>query len=357
MPSGRESKKSKRRIHRRKKASISIPSPRAQRTSLIVPNPEIIPSTAERVYLDPDVAYLLGMVTARGTIHVQGDVTRIIIEFPYRNLTAEGIKGTELVFDQNTAIRLALESARRRIAEVLGQEVDTDAMDGAATLSAVFTRRSIPLRNLDRLLNARTSYHEFEIHSSVFDSPVDVQREFMRGVADTCASPSPKDNYMNVAHRIVLQIQFGNWKLPIQLCRLLQTKLEVPVQNILWGHPNLRSPGGGHGWAKETRLRIFAEKFLPIGFYFDHKQRILEQLAGWNQKRSNQITKPCNPLIKRIRRGGKKPRHPDESDSRLPLEIRGRHFHGYFQVCLGLGCTQGKPGPQGEIFEGEDVES
>jgi len=296
------------------------------------------------------------MISVRGSIYVENDVTRIIIEFPYRNLTAEGIEGTELVFDQDTAIRIALDGVRKRIAEILGLDIEIETTDGQVTLKSIFTRHTLPLRNLERLLSGRTSYHEFEIHPSVFASPPDVQREFMRGVADTSASPSPKDNYMNVAHRIVLQIQFGNWKLPIQLCRLLQTKLGVPVHNILWGHPNLRSPRGGHGWAKETRLRIFAEEFLPIGFHFEHKQRILEQLARWNQEHSRQIPKPCNPRVKKIRRGSKKPRHQDESDQKLPVEICGRHFDGYFQVCQALGCTQGEQSPQSEMFTEEDAE-
>ncbi|MCL6481217.1 MAG: hypothetical protein K6U02_05780 [Firmicutes bacterium] len=32
-------------------------------------------------YLDPDVAYLLGLVTARGQFHVDGDIRRLIINF------------------------------------------------------------------------------------------------------------------------------------------------------------------------------------------------------------------------------------------------------------------------------------
>ena len=34
-------------------------------------------------YIDADVAYLLGLITARGKISEDSDVRRIIIEFPY----------------------------------------------------------------------------------------------------------------------------------------------------------------------------------------------------------------------------------------------------------------------------------
>ena len=43
-------------------------------------------------YIDPDVAYFIGLVTARGEISDSGKVKRISIEFPFRNLKVEGIK-------------------------------------------------------------------------------------------------------------------------------------------------------------------------------------------------------------------------------------------------------------------------
>jgi len=43
-------------------------------------------------YIDEDVAYFVGLITARGEISDQGGVKRISIEFPFRNLEVEGIK-------------------------------------------------------------------------------------------------------------------------------------------------------------------------------------------------------------------------------------------------------------------------
>lgn len=136
-----------------------------------------------------------------------------------------------------------------------------------------------------------------------------------------------------------------NWILPIQICRLLQTKLEVPVQHILWGHPNLRDSGNrGKSWAKEHRIRIFAEAFLPVGFHFDFKQQILQAMAGINAAQHHSAAHPCNPLARhRIK---KKARHKDEKSKDLPAALRGKHFNAYFQICKALGCEQGTPSDQ-----------
>jgi len=51
-------------------------------------------------YLDADVAYLLGLIVARGSLTEIGGVKRIVIEFPFRNLEAEGIEKKIVQKDQ-----------------------------------------------------------------------------------------------------------------------------------------------------------------------------------------------------------------------------------------------------------------
>ena len=53
-------------------------------------------------YIDADVAYLLGLITARGKISEIGGLKQISIEFPYQSLKVQGIQKT---FDINTSIR------------------------------------------------------------------------------------------------------------------------------------------------------------------------------------------------------------------------------------------------------------
>jgi len=205
-------------------------------------------------------------------------------------------------------------------------------------------------RNLTTLLATKASYEEFEPPHILSEAPREIQLEFARGFADASATPSHSD-YVQFGkrspkfQRIVLQVNHSNWLLPIQICRLLQVHLGVPVQHILWGHPNLRDPRNrGKQWAKEHRIRIYAEDFLPVGFHFPFKQKILEEMAERNRKWGGAPSRKCNPLGRhKIKR---KPKHKDEKAKSLPAPLRARHFNAYFEICQALGCRQGEPSDQ-----------
>lgn len=298
-------------------------------------------------YLDPDVAYLLGLIAARGRFHVEGDIRRLIIDFPFRLFQAKPPEGSKLRFSIPTVMRLCLDDARNRINELLEVNVSIVPAKYNNQLLAVFTKSTMAWRNLTTLFRDKSSYQEFEVPTVLFEAPRQIQLEFMRGFADAAATPTRSDHVQfgkssPKFHRTVLQVQHDNWKLPIQICRLLQGHLQVPVQHILWGHPNLRDPGRrGKQWAKEHRIRIYAEDFLPVGFHFGFKQQILEEMATRNRREGGAPSRPCNPLARHKIR--KKKKHKDEKSGRLPKELKRKHFDAYFQICQALGCTQGKP--------------
>jgi len=299
-------------------------------------------------YIDADVAYLVGMIVARGPFHQDGDVRRLVIQFPYRHDAMTPVPGSQINTDRETALRLSLDSIRARISELLEVNLRVERKAHEVSLYAVFPRETIGWRDLRFITGGKSKYLEFEVPQIIFDSDSDIQREFLRGIADTSSELSYSDRDQSQRQRIVIQVQFGNWILPIQLCKLLQEHLNVPVSNILWGHPNLRTPSGGSGWTKESRIRIFAEAFEPIGFYFEYKQRIFEEMVRFNKERGDPRPKVCNPKTKKLR--GRKPRHEDECSQRLPELLCRKHFNSYYKICRALGCKQGKKGPQRELF-------
>lgn len=299
-------------------------------------------------YIDTDVAYLVGMITARGTFHQDGDVRRLVIQFPYRHEAMTPVPGSEINVKREIALRLSLDSIRNRITELLEVDLRVQRKKHEISLSAIFPKETIGWRDLRFITGGKSSYVDFEVPEIMFDAGLDIQKEFLRGIADTSCEPSYADRGQGERQRIVIQVQFGNWILPVQLCKLLQENINIPVSNVLWGHPNLRAPKGGKSWAKETRIRIFAEAFEPIGFYFDYKQQIFEEMVRFNRERGYARPRECNPKTKKLR--GRKPRHEDECSERLPDELRGKHFNGYYKICKALGCRQGKKGPQRELF-------
>lgn len=301
-------------------------------------------------YIDEDVAYILGMVLMRGALVAKSPGGTLTIKFPHRLDTVRPPDGYDLQIDRSTALELSLHRLGDLMQEVLGVPVRVTAEQGQATVVAEFDRNTVAWRNINALCGHKRDYSEFELPEVVFECGRDIQLSVMRGIADCSADPSAKDNAWGGSQRIVLQFQHSNWVLPVQVCRLLQTKLGVRVQHVLWGHPNVRGPAGGGSWAKEHRLRILAEEFQPIGFQFEYKQRVLEALIDWNKNHPGTRPRFCNPKAKTSRQ--RKPKHPDETSETLPAQVR-RHFNSACAICKALGCSQGRRS-QMQLFEEDE---
>jgi len=289
-------------------------------------------------YLDSDVAYLLGMLVARGEISSSENVYRINIHFPKGNLIAEGQTRR---FDVDKEVSLGIEKIRERLVELLDADIRT--VDESETKDLVIrtTRRSMAWRNISMILNDQSSFPYFEIPQVFFDpnTPYEFKREFLRGYADVAGNIRLANRDQTGRHRVRLDILNypTNWKVPVQLCILLQNHLNVGVPSIIWGHPNL-----GREW-REHQLNVYAEDFLSLGFYFDYKQAALNELASINQARGGHGTSPC-PGQRLIGRGRRKPSHPEEHNStRLDPNLVGRHYTSYWQICRELGCPRRPP--------------
>lgn len=296
-------------------------------------------------YMDEDVAYLVGLILVRGTLVEEGDIRRLSIEFPYKSLEATGVSTS---VNQRGALLLAVNSIRDRVNELLDVDLKVEDLNNSVVLSSVFTKNSMAWRNLKLILGNRVSYAEFQLNPVFYEVETNIRKELVRGVADATGFIRPSNNYYG-RHRIYFEINNANWHLPIQMCKLLQ-EMSVGVQLIQWGHPNLREPERvdvdpeNSTWAREHQIKVFPEEFESVGFYAPHKQKILEEFIEYNKKEFSKKHEECNPLAKGIKNS--KPKHPCEGHEKIPEEIRGRHFDGYWQICQGLGCNQGKPSPQ-----------
>lgn len=295
-------------------------------------------------YLDEDVAYLLGLIIARGTfIEASGD-KRLIITFPFKNLEAIGI---EKSYAQRDSILLSFYKITRRLGELIGEPPEVVEQQNRIDLVFKFKTSSMVWRNLRFLTRNKTDHFEFEIPEEIFKAPKNIQKEFMRGYADVAGTARWANRDQRDRARIYLDVLNRNWKLPVQICHLLQDYLEVPVNTIAWGHPNVRDPnlrdynaGRTGSWAREHQIKIYAEAFEKIGFYIEHKQEILNELADYNKEHFKHPPKFCDPTKnKKLRL---KPSHPEENSDKLPEEIRGKHYDAYWQICCDLGCYRCK---------------
>ncbi len=284
-------------------------------------------------YLDGDVAYFMGLVIGRGTIMETPGQRKLCIEFPYTSLEVEGISSS---FDQQTAIRLGLSEIRERLLDLLDTDIAIVRKEGSVDFVIRFIRNSMIWRNILLMTNEATSYPYFEIPPVFFEEavPADWKREFVRGYADVAGNIREANRYVDGRHRVRLDVlnYSTNWQVPVQLCTLLQEQLNVPVQLITWGHPNL-----GRKF-REHQINIFAQPFLEIGFSFEYKQKILEEFAAWDTRNIKVSNYPACPGRRPVRKS--KPTDPDENNAeKLPAALVGHHYDAYWQICKALGCT------------------
>ena len=279
-------------------------------------------------YLDEDVAYLLGLLTGRGTISESNGATIMIIEFPYSYIQTDDISEKDKLIG-------SLNKIRNRIKEMTEASVDIEEGNSYASIKITFQRRDVLLRDIEYLFEGRRSYKDFLIPRQIFGTTTEIKKEYIKGFADVSGKVRRSNAYMGGIHRVYLDVLNDNWHLPVMICELLQLHLNIPVQTITWGHPNLRNKPTERWTKREHQIKVFAEDFESIGFYLTHKQKALSQLAAENRNKDHH-SKMCNPVGKKI--SGKNPTHPDENNPDLPDEIRGKHYNAYWQICRDLGC-------------------
>ncbi|WP_366924336.1 hypothetical protein MFMK1_001303 [Metallumcola ferriviriculae] len=278
-----------------------------------------------------DLAYLLGLTCGRGKLDYSKK--HLTIHFLYKSIKATGVTKT---FDQEDKLIIGLDPIVNKLIEFTGIPVKKLAFKNQIDILVPFGGNTHTWQNITHFFNYASDYTKFRIPSLFFQAPGSAKLNFLKGFADV-AGFIRKSNYdQSGRHRVYLEIMNSNWVLPIQICSLLQDPtLNIPVQNILWGHPNTRGKGN---WAKEHQVRIYAEYFEPVGFNILYKQEILEELAAINTARGNKVPKPCDPVNKSVTK--RKTIHPDEHSPKICSSIRGKHFDTYWQICCALGCKQ-----------------
>jgi len=259
-------------------------------------------------YIDTDLAYILGLIFGRGEFYEKGNERKIIIRFSFKK--EDLLNGKDLI-NVEESMTISLFKISERLRNTLGCNVIPEPYSKGSNLILSFHSNNIAWRILKEFTKNKFNHKEFEIHEYFNEFSIDILREFIIGFSDACGFIRKSNYDLNGRHRVYIQINNSNWILPIQICNILQEKLEVPVQLIQWGHPNMREPNKIDvkseytGWAREHQIKIFADNFLKIGFNFTFKQKLLEHLANVNIKNELVGEKLCNPKMKKVRGEGK----------------------------------------------------
>ncbi|HQZ98487.1 MAG TPA: hypothetical protein PLP21_19390 [Pyrinomonadaceae bacterium] len=280
-------------------------------------------------FLTPDISYLLGLITGHGEIQYNNDVKRIVIGFEYKSLESKAIAK---VFDQRLHIQTSLDPVVLRLQQI-GINVEKVA-DRRISIVLTWFKEDIAWLFIKFLINGtRFSFHDFLIPEPIFETTDTNKKEFLRGLADVTGFVRKSNAYRDGRHRVYIEVSNKNWFLPSQICQLTQS-LNVPIQYIGYGHPNMRG-GTGTSWAKEHQIKIFADDFEKIGFYISHKNEALAELSEFNKANFTRRQSLCTGVVGREKT---KVAHAHETHDKLPKELNGRHFNSYKEICKRLGC-------------------
>ncbi len=298
--------------------------------------------------LNPDIAYLLGMIVGKGQITRGNKETEIIISIPHKNLKIEG---------ENTqqSVKSSILDIVGRLKPLVGTDINWDTLNpNVAHITFSKPNGDYLVRTINTYLQNKTSWRDFRIPEEIFNDSNDIKKEFLRGLADVTAHIR-KSNvaWKDFEHRIYIEIM-TNWDSCVDIANLLKD-LYVPVQNIRWAHPNIVDPtlkfyNRGIRNYKEHQIKVWAEEFEKIGFNIEHKNTLLKKFADANRKNWKKFVSE-NPKLRNKRLSDihhrfywetkeikkKKQSHPDENHSSIHPKIRGKHFDSWRQIASELG--------------------
>jgi len=311
---------------------------------------------------NPEFAYLLGMITGKGTIIRNGATTEIRIEIPHKNLTIEGMNAQIYVQASITYIR-------QRLEPLIGTIISVTSIKNKTILSFDKYSQDFLIREINRHLKNLIYCKDFRISDEIFSAPSDIKKEFLRGLADVTAHIRSSNMAYGIPynHRVYIEIPV-NWFLAIDVANLLMD-LDIPVHTIDWGHPNIRDPelkdynrGRQNTWFREHQVKIFADEFEKVGFSIIHKRNALTQLADKNREEWDKYVNYKISISNTSSKRNKweqmlghietihhkyywktkeiekhKPYHPMENDPRIPSDIRGQHFNSWKDIANALG--------------------
>lgn len=281
------------------------------------------------------------MICGNGTVQKGENETKVSILIPHKKLQTDDFHDIRLY------IKASLNDICKIIEPLLITNVLTFQTNNSTVLSFSEPNRDPTIRKITKMLNNVSQKSEMRVPVEVFLASIEERKYFLKGFCDVTAYIRRSNYYFKkYQHRVYVEIP-KNWYMVIDIANLFKS-LDIPIQNIDWGHPNMRdgflkkyNSGNIDFWKKEHQIKIWANEFSKINFGILHKQEALEiytreLLQGLRSE--NKDENYTHKYYWQSREVGKKrPIHPGEQDLTLPIEIRGKHYESWKAIARDLG--------------------
>lgn len=296
--------------------------------------------------MNNEMAYLLGMITGNGEIQRGVNETTIVIEIPHKKLE------TEFQKDVGIYVKASITDIRQILEPLVGASLSFSQSASVSYISFSKPNEDYLMREILRYIGRATSHENIRIASEVFTFTEDERKQFIKGFADVTGYIRRSNYCFNKKmHRVYFEIP-QNWELVTDFCNLLKS-VDIPVQNINWGHPNMRdgslkkyNEGKPDFWKKEHQVKVWANEYEPIGFAVIHKNEALKFFVGeqifFMEKQGKKVSDITHKYYwEHVRKKKVKPLHPSENDEFIPKEIRGNHYDSWKEIARDLGYKEG----------------
>lgn len=295
--------------------------------------------------MNNEMAYLLGMITGNGEVQRGVSETTIVVEIPHKKLE------TEFQKDVGIYVKASVTDIRDILEPLLGTGFTFSQSANVSLISFRKPNEDYLMREVLRYIGGATSHDNIRISEEVFKFTLDERKQFIKGFADVTGYIR-RSNYAfyEPQYRVYFEIP-QNWELVVDFCNLLKS-VDIPVQNVDWGHPNMRdgnlkkhNEGKPDFWKKEHQVKVWAVEFNAIGFAVLHKQEALDYFANKHIVYIEEQGKRLSDVTHRYywEMAGKnknKPDHPGENNEFIPENIRGKHYNSWKDIANDLGYNE-----------------
>lgn len=193
-------------------------------------------------------------------------IPTIVVEIPHKKLE------TEFQKDVGIYVKASVTDIREILEPLLGTGLTFTQNANVSYVSFRKSNEDYLMREILRYIGAATSHDNVRISPEVYDFTLDERKQFIKGFADVTGYIRRSNYaYMEPQYRVYFEIP-QNWELVVDFCNLLKS-VDIPVQNIDWGHPNMRdgnlkkyNEGKPDFWKKEHQVKVWALEYNPIIF-------------------------------------------------------------------------------------------
>jgi hypothetical protein len=170
------------------------------------------------------------------------------------------------------------------------------------------------------------------------ETPLIYIKSFLQGVCDAASlspseSSSSHDSSGKGVPRMDIELPFSRWFIPVEITRLFQRKLKIPVVHVNWGHPNIRTPRGIGSWKNQNhQMRIYPQYFQELDFRLNFKKKELVKFLKENKKRVKRTRFSPSQRTPKIKIKNCKKHEEDHID--IPKCLRNLHFSDQKQAQI-----------------------